>query len=496
MNRDSSRVSHAYPRDIAPMNLKLRGPVLVLVLAATAVPIEWRALSHVQLGLDVHPLDLAANVVGYVPVGLLLRPLGLARAMATAAAMTLSAEGGQFFMAHRDPSIADVAANLLGAGLGLLLFPLFGRRTLELRLRRWHAPVAAIGLAAIGAGVWLESGLPTNQRGLTEPGTLEGYWTFDRGAGRNVADASGHVLGGRFTPDPVYVAGVRGAAASFGTNRYVQLNPSSAFRLAGSMTVSAWINSSAFHEDDAAVVSNHVNHGVHDGAGFQLDTTVDTGPRTIGFKMFDACGALVARYGRTPLKLNTWYYVAGVYDARRRRLDVYLNGAPDDGVLTGSIPGAQRSSRAPTYLGHRPNEARFDFSGAIDEVRVYSAALDDAAIAADMRGDSPALDANDRTSIAPALHAPAELSSADATCPQSEYEDARLPLAAAAVGMFTAVLVAGAFPRAPRAVLLMSGLAGGLILLPAASSTLTAISWWSLTLSAAAGAASIAASRD
>jgi hypothetical protein len=77
----------------------------------------------------------------------------------------------------------------------------------------------------------------------------------------------------------------------------------------GSLTISAWINSSSFPVDDAAIVSSL-------DPGFQLDTTVDTGPRTIGFKLVDPCGEVVARYGATELTRNTWYHVAGVYDGQ------------------------------------------------------------------------------------------------------------------------------------------------------------------------------------
>lgn len=79
----------------------------------------------------------------------------------------------------------------------------------------------------------------------------------------------------------------------------------------GSMTISAWINSSSFPADDAAIVSNH------NGLGYQLDTTVDKGPRTIGFKLANACKNLMARYGATPLVVDTWYHVAGVYLVNR-----------------------------------------------------------------------------------------------------------------------------------------------------------------------------------
>ena len=75
--------------------------------------------------------------------------------------------------------------------------------------------------------------------------------------------------------------------------------------------MSAWINSAAFPVDDAAIVSKRASGEV----GYQLDTTVDRGPRTIGFKLTNSSGGNMFRYGATTLQANTWYYVTGVYDA-------------------------------------------------------------------------------------------------------------------------------------------------------------------------------------
>ena len=67
--------------------------------------------------------------------------------------------------------------------------------------------------------------------------------------------------------------------------------------------------------------------------------------RTIGFKLGNSCGTTMARYGTTPLALNTWYYVAGVYNAEAKTMDVYLNGKLDNGFLLGPVEGMQKSSR-------------------------------------------------------------------------------------------------------------------------------------------------------
>ena len=39
------------------------------------------------------------------------------------------------------------------------------------------------------------------------------------------------------------------------------------------------------------------------------------------------------RYGATAMQANTWYHIAGVYDAAARTMDVYLNGQLDNGAL-------------------------------------------------------------------------------------------------------------------------------------------------------------------
>src|SRR5262249_32039850 len=248
-------------------------------------------------------------------------------------------------------------------------------------------------------------------------------------SGRVVLDTSGHGLVGTFRAAPPQGAGRRGPAAVFDGANYVDFGRSTALRLAGSMTITAWISSSAYPVDDAAIVSQ-----LHTQRGYQLDTTIDQGPRTIGFKLSDACGNLMARYGATPLALHTWYHVAGVYDAAAQTLDVYLNGALDNGVLLGSVSHAQRSARGAVYVGRRGDSTRFNFSGLLERVRIYSFALTSAQIVADLRGDT--------------VQAPATAGAVSGPpCPPlSERDDQDLPFAAAVLGALVAVASLGAWP--------------------------------------------------
>ena len=357
-----------------------------MVLAATAIPIELRLPTYEATGFRVSTYlitDVLANIVGYVPVGIALWDHGLLRAVTTAAGIAIFAETAQLVMAHRDPSILDVLANVVGAILGVAIAFHWKIRLPQLAVSQRKSLIAALIAATTIVALWMTSANPPSARGATLPGRLEAYWKLDETSGRVAEDSSGHGLNGRFSREPKRVDGVAGRTVLFdGAKDYVDFGYPTALRLVGSMTVSAWIRSTSYPVDDAAIVSSH-NSAV---AGYQLDTTVDRGPRTIGFKIADECGRLAARYGATPLLTDTWYHVAGVYNSEARTLDVYLNGELDNGLLFGSVTGAQHSSRSPVYIGRRSDGAGFEFAGFIHDVRIYSRALNAAEIVSDMRG--------------------------------------------------------------------------------------------------------------
>ena len=154
-------------------------------------------------------------------------------------------------------------------------------------------------------------------------GITAGY-AFDEVSGTSAADASGHGIVGTLTNGATFTAGKYGNAVTLdGTNDFVNLGNPTALQLTGSMTVSAWVYATSFPADDAAVVSKRTAGEI----GYQLDITEDTGPRTIGFKLTNSSGGAMFRYGATTLQPNTWYHVAGVYNAAAQTLNVYLNGA-------------------------------------------------------------------------------------------------------------------------------------------------------------------------
>ena len=113
------------------------------------------------------------------------------------------------------------------------------------------------------------------------------------------------------------------------------------------------------------------------------------------------------RYGATALQPNTWYYVTGVYNAAAQTLDVYLNGALDNGVLKGTITSSQQnSSNINVMIGRRAGQTGYEFIGRIDDVRIADHALTPDQILTDMTTPLGGAPASDTTAPTITLTAP------------------------------------------------------------------------------------------
>ena len=467
--------------------VRLRAPVLTIILAATAVPIALRRPQWADLHLfGIDPNDILTNIAGFVPVGIVLAALGPVRAVVAGALLSVSAETSQLVMPYRAPSLTDVAANVIGAILGVMVVARYNLNPEFKATRRIGAVAVAFALLLI-LGVSLMLGNWAGDRRTTTPGTgiLEAHWTLDDSTGRVALDSSGHGLNGEYHHDPKRVAGPVGAAVKFdGRANYIDFGHPMALRLTSSVTISAWIKSISYPRDDAAIVSEF------NGVGFQLDTTIDRGPRTIGFKLGSPCGRLMARYGKTPLALDTWYYVAGVYNARAKTMDVYLNGELDNGFLLGPVMGLQKSSRQNVYVGRRSDSYQHGFAGEIGDVRIYSLPLTKAEIVADMHGSAhssglQAAGSNHSRTPPPPEDQQEECSG------YPDPEDKNLPIAAAILGLLAAVACAGLFPSSGTLRTLIASLAAGLLFVAAMASAIPLLTLWAMLSLSLAGGASV-----
>ena len=421
--------------------------------------------------------------LGYVPLGAVLASRTLWPTLGAATAVSGFAEVSQFFADGRAPSVIDLLANVMGAVIGWGLGSLSGFPFQVLVTRRRALIAAAASMAYVIGGtdvsprdaerdmrllvdtprlIWATA----NPRGATLPGRLEAHWKLDEAHNEITPDASGTGPSGELINGAKFIDGIDGAALKLnGVNQYVNFGDSQALRLTGSMTISAWINSSAFPRDDAAIVS------AFSGLGYQLDTTIDQGSRTVGFKLANASGRLMARYGKTRLETGRWYHVAGVYDTAARTLNVYVNGRADNGCLFGEVTDRQRISGLDVYIGKRGAPAGYEFAGAIDDVRIYSRALEESEIVSDMRasakGERYLETSNDDIS------ARIETGTEDMPCrdvePRTDVRSAALFLA---FGQMVAVTCVGLWPMANYKMwCVVLSLAAGLVLTSLAGST-------------------------
>ena len=211
--------------------------------------------------------------------------------------------------------------------------------------------ILLLATVALGEGCGTKDQPAGASAALDSPGLVAGYG-FSEGTGTTTADASGNGFSGTLVSAPAWVTGKNATGLSFnGSSSYVTLGNPTALQFTGSMTVSAWVYETANVADDGQIVAKS-----NGSSGWQLKSTPDTGVRTFAVAVADSSGNPVHRHSRTVRALNTWYHVAGVYNAVARTLDIYLNGVLDNGALSGTVPASLRSS--PDEREHRTPQRR------------------------------------------------------------------------------------------------------------------------------------------
>src|SRR5664280_2555641 len=223
----------------------------------------------------------------------------------------------------------------------------------------------------------------------TIPGPVLAYG-FDAGSGTTVADASPNAITGTISGATWTTSGRYGNALSFdGATSYVNVGNPTPLKLTGSMTLEAWVMATGVPADDGQIIAK--SDSASPSVGWQFKTSPDTGVRTFALSISPNGSNLVQRYSTTLVALNTWYHVAGVYNASGGTLDIYVNGVLDDGTLRGgTVPAAQFDPSQNVLIGKRGSG--WYFKGTIDELRVYNVPLTQAQIQADMNtpiGNTP-----------------------------------------------------------------------------------------------------------
>jgi len=233
--------------------------------------------------------------------------------------------------------------------------------------------------------------------GAAQDEDLVGYWPFDEGSGQVIHDLSKNGFDGCFgesseteIKDPIWVGGISGAAAQFdGEHNYCMIrnDTDNYFGLKNAFSVTAWV----YIADETVSTQMHVFDGESSASA--------VADRNAGFSMFiDDTGELKGRVGTGvsgTSKISTvsdsvvptqqWVFLSYTREGASGRL--YINGEFDgsnDELSSGDINWNGHAYEHDCYeIGrHWQNGELSFFNGTIDEVAVYSRALNSSEIAA------------------------------------------------------------------------------------------------------------------
>lgn len=244
------------------------------------------------------------------------------------------------------------------------------------------AGTAQVTVSNVGGAAFAPTSISTSSNGLTftitsaTPGLTASYG-FAEGIGTTTADGSGNGNTGQIR-GATWTSGKYGNALRYdGVSSYVDLGNPAFLQSTGSMSWNAWVYLTAPPTGDGEIISRSDGN-----SGWELKATMAGGVTTFAVSVFKTGTGQAERLSAVRAALNTWYFVAGVYDPSRKALDIYVNGVLTNGTLQGKVPAAQTLFNANTTVGK--NSGGGYFAGIIDELRVYTRALSTAEIQGDM----------------------------------------------------------------------------------------------------------------
>jgi hypothetical protein len=208
---------------------------------------------------------------------------------------------------------------------------------------------------------------------------------FDETSGTSALDRSGRSQHG-VVAGALRVPGRTGGALQFdGRDDVVTVTDSAALDLTTGMTLSAWVNPSAFTGWETVMLKERgagaLAYGLYAQDGGSLGGGFDAPAGTLHAGASDH-----AVRSASGLPLHAWTHLATTYDGAVQRIYV-------DGILaaSGAQTGSIAVSSGPLRIGGNSSWPDEFFAGVLDEVRIYNRALSAAEIATDMHlGPLPA----------------------------------------------------------------------------------------------------------
>ncbi len=190
--------------------------------------------------------------------------------------------------------------------------------------------------------------------------SIVGVWLFDEGGGETTKDSSGKGNDGELVNDPKWVAGKFDNALEFdGKDDYVEVPDSDTLDVTN-VTLTAWVKSEANQLLDGNVIVYKLASYIHQYWSSTINPGVFVGGQWCGSGWLPQ-GAIWD---------NDWHHVALTYDGSTQKFYV-------DGVFSGENAACKGDiDITDTNLTIGTGNVGF-YTGSIDEVAVFSAALDE-----------------------------------------------------------------------------------------------------------------------
>ena len=210
------------------------------------------------------------------------------------------------------------------------------------------------------------------------------WWRLDEGAGLVAGDSSGNGNTGGLTGGTRWVAGPRGphALAFDGSTGRVRV-PDAASLEPSAVSVTAWVKRSGSPGGFKYIVAKGATGCI--AASFGLYTGPDGG---LEFYVSNNAGVSYTRSpdAGTGIWDGAWHHVAGTFDGATVRLYVDGSEVGSGTPRTDPIDYGTLDTRD-LFIGTYPGCSGLDFSGTIDEPKIFGRALTAAEVTADMDYD-------------------------------------------------------------------------------------------------------------
>jgi hypothetical protein len=173
----------------------------------------------------------------------------------------------------------------------------------------------------------------------------------------------------------IWVNGTYGSALSFdGVDDYVRVLDSNSLDITNAITISAWVYPTSWSSTHSRIVSKESDITANPYA-LELDSS---GNRTM-FCLNVGSGENCLAFSETnSISLDNWHYITGTWNGTHSQ--IYINGTLKS---TNPLTGVMSASTNNVLIGNNPSNNR-QFNGTIDEVRIWSRALNSTEINAEM----------------------------------------------------------------------------------------------------------------